>query len=481
MKIYNSLTRQKEVFSTITPGVVKMYTCGQTVYNDIHMGNARFYVVYDAVRRHLERRGYDVVFVQNFTDIDDKIIDKANQERCEASEIAIRYISRTLEDLETLGVKPATVNPRVTEELDVIIDMIQDLLTKGYAYESNGTVYFSVEKFSDYGKLSKKKLESLEAGKRVEVEKEKRSPFDFVLWKPAKECEPKYESPWGDGRPGWHIECSAMVKKYLGDEIDIHGGGEDLIFPHHENEIAQSETSTGKNFARFWMHCGILTADHKKMSKSSGNFFTFREVISKFPADVIRFYLLSGHYRMPMEFGETVLEAAEAGLRRIKTCYQNLLFRIDAGDFDSTPTNVMENQCRDGFQPTEIETLKKEALEFRINFDESMDDDFNTADAISAIFELVKFINVKLASEEKYTLGCFEFMRNELCELAGYLGFELGNEVQANEAIIEELIEKRNAAKKDKNFAEADRIREELTQMGISIEDTRQGVRWKRT
>ena len=463
MKIYNSLTRQKESFSTITPGIVKMYTCGQTVYNDIHMGNARFYVVYDAVRRHLERLGYKVDFVQNFTDIDDKIIDRANQEGCEANDIANRYVSRTLEDLEALGVKPATVNPRVTEELDVIINLIEDLLAKSYAYESNGTVYFSVEKFDEYGKLSKKKIDSLEAGKRVEVEIEKQSPNDFVLWKPAKEGEPKYESPWGDGRPGWHIECSAMVKKYLGDEIDIHGGGEDLIFPHHENEIAQSEAATGKTFARFWMHCGILTADHKKMSKSKGNFFTFREVAGKFPADVIRFYLLSGHYRMPMEFGDAVLEAAEAGLRRIKTCYQNLLFKINAGDFGSKVIPM------------------EDALVFRSNFDNSMNDDFNTADAISAIFELVKFINVKLAGDEKYSLDLLEFLQDELCELAGYLGIHLGNETQTTDSTIEELIEKRNTAKKNKNFAEADRIREELSNMGITIEDTRQGVRWKKT
>ena len=463
MKIYNSLTGKKENFSTITPGLVKMYTCGQTVYNDIHMGNARFYVVYDTVRRHLERRGYKVDFVQNFTDIDDKIINRANQENCEASEITIRYITRTLEDLEILGVKPATANPRVTEELDAIISLIRELLAKDFAYVTKGTVYFSVEKFEEYGKLSKKKLESLEVGKRVEVEIEKRSPYDFVLWKPAKEGEPKYASPWGDGRPGWHIECSAMVKKYLGDEIDIHGGGEDLIFPHHENEIAQSEAVTGRNFARFWMHCGILTADHKKMSKSRGNFFTFREVVSKFQADVIRFYLLSGHYRMPMEFGDTVLEAAEAGLRRIKTCYQNIGFLIDTGTFGKASIG------------------KEEAQVYRKSFDKSMDDDFNTADAISAIFELVKYINVKLASEEKYTLDSLEFLRSELSELAGCLGIELGKNEQIADAVIEELIEKRTNAKKNKNFGEADRIRDELSQMGVTIEDTRQGVRWKRT
>ena len=462
MKIYNSLTRQKENFSTITPKVVKMYTCGQTVYNDIHMGNARFYVVYDAVRRHLERRGYEVVFVQNFTDIDDKIIDKANHEGCEASEIANRYISRTLEDLEKLGVKTATANPRVTEELDAIINLTQDLLAKGFAYEASGTVYFSVEKFYGYGKLSGKKLESLEAGKRVEVEKDKRSPHDFVLWKPAKEGEPRYPSPWGDGRPGWHIECSAMVKKYLGDEIDIHGGGEDLIFPHHENEIAQSEAATGRSFARFWMHCGILTADHKKMSKSKGNFFTFREVASKFPSCVIRFYLLSGHYRMPMEFGDAVLAAAEAGFRRIKTCYQNLQFKISGGDFG---TSIIP---------------KEDVLAFRRSFDESMDDDFNTADAISDIFELVKFINVKLASDEKYALESLEFLRGELCELAGYLGFELCKGGQSADGHIQELVNKRTAAKKNRNFDEADRIRDELNQMGVVIEDTRQGVRWHR-
>jgi len=329
MKIYNTLTRNKEEFLPITPGKVKMYTCGQTTYNDIHMGNARFYVVFDAIRRYLEYRGYAVEFVQNFTDIDDKIIARASEEGISTKEIAEKYIASTLADLETLNVKRATVNPRVTEEMPEIIEMIQQLIAGGHAYEKNGTVYYNVSAFEPYGKLSKKNIDELESGARVEVEDEKNNPIDFVLWKPAKPDEPKWASPWGDGRPGWHIECSATARKYLGDEIDIHGGGADLIFPHHENEIAQTEALTGKDFARTWMHCGILTVDHKKMSKSRGNFATLQEVTEKFPHDVIRFFFLTGHYRMPMEFTETVLSAAQQGLTRIKTCYNNITHSLE--------------------------------------------------------------------------------------------------------------------------------------------------------
>ena len=473
MKIYNSLTRQKETFNPISNDVIKMYTCGQTVYNDIHIGNARFYVVYDVVRRHLERRGYKVNFVQNFTDIDDKIIEKANMENIPSDEIATRFISRTLEDLKKLNVMPATVNPRVTQEMDVIVAMIQELHSKGFAYEKDGTVYFNVRKYKDYGKLSRKKIDELDVGSRVEVALEKENPHDFVLWKPAKLGEPKYRSPWGFGRPGWHIECSAMVRKYLGDEIDIHGGGEDLIFPHHENEIAQSESLTGKCFSRFWMHVGMLTVEHKKMSKSRGNFFTFREVAEKYPADVIRFYLLNGHYRMPIEIGDDVLEASSAGLRRIKTCYQNLLHKI--GEFSGT---LLASQHKQGFWPIETE-----ALEFRKNFENSMDDDFNTADAISSVFELVRFINVRLADNENHSSHILAFYLRELHELMGYLGFSLDtrtSETAMEEAFVEDLLSKRTAAKKEQNYAEADRIRNELTDMGIVIEDTRTGVRWHR-
>jgi cysteinyl-tRNA synthetase len=457
------MSRKKEDFSPITPQKIKMYTCGQTVYNDIHMGNARFYVVFDAIRRYLCFKGYDVSFVQNFTDIDDKIIAKAIDEGCSTEEISQRYIERTLEDLATLNVLPATINPKATEEVAEIILLIEELIKKNFAYENNGTVYYDVNKFADYGKLSRKKTEDLEAGARVEVEAGKRNAADFVLWKPAKPNEPKWQSPWGDGRPGWHIECSAMAKKYLGDEIDIHGGAADLIFPHHENEIAQTEAVTGKNFARFWLHCGILTTDHKKMSKSRGNFFTFREMAEKFSPDVIRFYFLSGHYRMPMEFNDSVLVAAEKSLQRIKNCYTNLLHKLEAADATD-----------DADTPEAVK-----ARSFKYIFEAKMNDDFNTADAITVIFDFVKFINTNLENEKnKVTLenACDEL--KNLCEI---LGINLAEEIVADtDEEIEALIAARQEARKSKDFAESDRIRDELSQMGIILEDTADGVRWRR-
>ncbi|MCL2224363.1 MAG: cysteine--tRNA ligase [Defluviitaleaceae bacterium] len=464
MKIYNTMTRKKEDFSPITAGKIKMYTCGQTVYNDIHMGNARFYVVFDAIRRYLNWRGYDVNFVQNFTDIDDKIIAKATEENCTTEEIAERYISHTLEDLAALNCVPATTNPRATEEIAEIISLVSTLIEKNFAYENNGTVYYDVTKFENYGKLSKKKIEDLEAGARVEVEAGKRNPSDFVLWKPAKPTEPKWNSPWGDGRPGWHIECSAMAKKYLGDEIDIHGGAEDLIFPHHENEIAQTEAVTGRDFARTWMHCGILTTDHKKMSKSRGNFFTLREMAEKFPHDVIRFYLISGHYRMPMEFNDSVLTAAAQGLQRIKTCHTNLLHAIDAAQSGAADFS--------------------EAEAFEKSFTQAMDDDFNTADAITAIFEMVKYTNTTIADQTAHSREFLNGLREMLEKLCGILGISLAAETPAadslNNAEIEALISARQEARAAKNFAESDRIRDELLNMGIVLEDTPNGVRWRR-
>lgn len=451
MKIFNTMSRKKEILSPITPEKIKMYTCGQTVYNDIHMGNARFYVVFDAIRRYLCWKGFDVRFVQNFTDIDDKIIAKAAEEGVSAEEIAERYIGRTLQDLAALNCLPATVNPRATAEIPEIILLIEKLIEKNFAYENSGTVYYDVTKFSGYGKLSRKKIDDLEAGARVEIEAGKRNPADFVLWKPAKPGEPFWASPWGDGRPGWHIECSAMARKYLGDAIDIHGGAEDLIFPHHENEIAQTEAITGRDFSRLWMHCGILTTDHKKMSKSRGNFFTFREMAEKFPPDVIRFYFLSGHYRMPMEFTDEVLSAAAAGLQRIKTCHANLLFEKEfLGD-------------------------SYEATAHRKNFFAAMDDDFNTADAVTAIFGLVKFANTRIAQNA----DCGG-LRGELEELCGILGIELAEKSAADDAEIEKLIAARQAARAAKNFAEADRIRDEIAGMGIILEDTAEGVRWRK-
>jgi cysteinyl-tRNA synthetase len=462
MKIYNTITRQKEPFTPLTPGVIKMYTCGQTVYNDIHMGNARFYVVYDAIRRYLEYRGYKVDFIQNFTDIDDKTIARANEEGLTTQQIAEKYIASTLADLQNLNVMQATVNPRVTQEIPEIIDMVKALEDGGHAYENEGTVYFDVSSFPDYGKLSKKNIDDLEAGARVEVEPGKKSPMDFVLWKPAKLGEPSWESPWGNGRPGWHIECSAMVRKYLGDETHIHGGGEDLIFPHHENEIAQSEAVTGKNFANYWMHCGILTVDHKKMSKSRGNFATFKEVADKFPYDVIRFYFLSGHSRMPMELTDAVLNAAAQGLQRIKTCYHNATFALENAPSEST-TNAP------GLQP------------YVDDFMRAMDDDFNTADAITAIFEMVKRINTTENAGKDFLLDAKE----KLALLMGILGINL-DAAQAKPADaafnekVEALIAARQAARKNKDFAEADRLRDEITALGVVLEDTREGIRWHR-
>ena len=460
MKIYNTMSRKKEEFSPINPSEIKMYTCGQTVYNDIHMGNTRFYVVFDTIRRYLRYKGYTVNFVQNFTDIEDKIIAKANEENCTTKEIAQRYIKHTLEDLDALNVIPATVKPYATQEIPTIIELISLLIEKGFAYENNGAVYYDVKKFKDYGKLSKKIIDDLEAGARVEIEPGKRNPMDFILWKPAKPGEPKWQSPWSEGRPGWHIECSAMVKKYLGDEIDIHGGGEDLIFPHHENEIAQSEAVTGCNFSRFWMHCGMLTNDHKKMSKSRGNFFTFREMAEKFSPDVIRFYLLSGHYRMPMEFNDNVLAAAGQGLQRIKTCYANILHAMEtASDSD----------------------IGQDVRKFQTDFEAVMDDDFNTADAITVIFELVKFTNTYLAGSGELSKAFLDRLQSMLILFCEILGIKLDAEnIGETDSKIEELIALRQEARKNKNFAESDRIRDELSSMGIILEDTPGGVRWRR-
>jgi cysteinyl-tRNA synthetase len=477
MKIYNTINRRKDDFVPITPGAIKMYTCGQTVYNDIHMGNARFYVVYDAIRRYLEYRGYKVEYVQNFTDIDDKTINRAKEEGISTEEIAEKYIASTIYDLEKLNVKPATVNPRVTEEIPEIIEMIQQLVNQGNAYENDCTVYYDINSFPGYGKLSKKNISELEAGARVEVEAGKKNPMDFVLWKPAKQAEPSWKSPWGNGRPGWHIECSAMVRKYLGDEIDIHGGGADLIFPHHENEIAQSEAVTGKNFARYWMHCGMITVDHKKMSKSRGNFSTLQEVANKYPYDVIRFFFLSGHYRMPMEFTDTVLNAAQQGLARIKNCLNNIIHTEE----------ITEHQHEEDWGLLEYKITDRqisEIKEYEQEFTRAMDDDFNTADAITAVFELVKYINTFLTEEYNFHKVLRE-AREKIILLMNILGIDLtlqkieNDDENFNEK-IETLIAARQEARKNKNFAEADRIRGELTELGIVLEDTREGVRWHR-
>lgn len=467
MKIYNTLTRKKEEFVPINPGEVRMYVCGPTVYNYIHIGNARPYIIFDTVRRYFEYKGYKVNYVQNFTDVDDKIIKKANEENKTTTEIVEKYIAETLKDADGLNIKRATVHPRVTEEMSEIIALIEILIEKGFAYEINGTVYFNTQAYKAYGKLSRKNQDELEAGARIEVDEDKKHPMDFVLWKPKKEGEPYWESPWGQGRPGWHIECSAMAKKYLGDTIDIHAGGEDLIFPHHENEIAQSEAATGKNFAKYWMHNGFINVDNKKMSKSKGNFFTLREVAQEFPYEVIRFFMLSAHYRSPINFSRELMQSAQSGLERIKNAIINL---------DHLINHAKEEKM------TEKEIILSKGLEnFENKFVEAMEDDFNTADAISVIFELVKFANVNIDnnSSKEFALA----IKNKILSLLNILGLlEKQEDIKEDvlEEEIEELIMKRQEARKAKNWALADEIRDNLKQRGIILEDTPQGVKWKR-
>ena len=469
MKLYNTLTRTKEEFVPQEEGKVKMYVCGPTVYNYIHIGNARPYVVFDTVRRYIEYKGYDVTYIQNFTDVDDKIIKKANEEHSSMEEVSNRYIKEAFTDADGLNVKRATHHPRVTEEMNNIIEMIKTLVDKGYAYENDGTVYYDTKKFPEYGKLSKKNLDELIEGasERVDKDDAKKNTTDFVLWKPFKPGEPKWDSPWGQGRPGWHIECSVMAKKYLGDTMDIHAGGEDLIFPHHENEIAQSEAANGKTFAKYWMHNGFIMVNNEKMSKSAGNFFTVREIAAEFPYEVIRFFILNGHYRSPLNFSRELMQACQNGLERIKNCNTDLQHYID----NSEDTSLKDNE----------KELLDELDKFRVQFETAMDDDFNTADAISAIYELVRFINKSIKDNVSKEFAVKEMeMLGKLC---GVLGINKEKEKVEDEdtAIIEELIAKRTEAKKNKNFAEADAIRDKLTEMGVTIKDTRQGVQWFRS
>lgn len=468
MKIYNTLTKKKEEFVPITPGEVKMYVCGPTVYNLIHIGNARPMIVFDTVRRYFEHRGYKVNYVSNFTDVDDKIIKKAIEEGVDADVISERYIAECKKDMESLNVRPATVHPQATQEICGMLEMIQKLIDDGHAYVADdGTVYYRVRSFRDYGKLSHKNLDDLEGGKRsllVSGEDQKEDPLDFVLWKPKKEGEPYWESPWCNGRPGWHIECSVMSKKYLGDEIDIHAGGEDLIFPHHENEIAQSEAANGKPFAHYWMHNAFLNIDNRKMSKSAGNFFTVRDIISKYDPQVLRFFMLSAHYRSPLNFSAELMEAAKNGLERILTAVSNLNFLLSKAE---------------GREMTEAEKkLLEEAKVYTARFDEAMDDDFNTADAIAAIFELVKFINTNTDGESSKAF--LSALHEQIRELSDVCGLIVDQKEEMLDADIEKLIEERQAARKAKDFARADAIRNELLEKGIVLEDTREGVKWKR-
>lgn len=467
MKIYNTMSKQKEDFTPLEEGKVKMYVCGPTVYNFIHIGNARPMIVFDTVRRYFEYKGYDVNFVSNFTDVDDKIIKKANEEGVTADEISKRYIAECKKDMEGMNIEPATKNPLATEEIPGMIEMIKTLIEKGFAYEKNGTVYYRTRKFADYGKLSHKNLDDLQSGGRsllVTGEDEKEDPLDFVLWKPKKEGEPAWTSPWGEGRPGWHIECSEMSKKYLGEQIDIHAGGEDLIFPHHENEIAQSEAANGKPFARYWMHNGFLNIDNRKMSKSLGNFFTVREISEKYDLQVLRFFMLSAHYRSPLNFSAELMESAKSGLERIVTAAENLKYLSEKAQTDKM---------------TEDEKAKAEkAQEFTDSFERAMDDDFNTADAVSAVFELVKFINT--TADENSSKEYLVSLSDRLHKLTDVLGIIVDREEEILDEDIEALILERQAARKERNFARADQIRDELLARGIILEDTREGVKWKR-
>ena len=461
MQVYNTLTNRKEEFVPIEPGKVRMYVCGPTVYNFFHIGNARPFVVFDTLRRYFKYRGYDVKFVQNFTDVDDKIINRAKEEGITAPEVSEKYIKEYFDDAGALNVLKADVHPKVSEHIPEIIDFVQTLIDKGYAYEADGDVYYSTRKFPEYGKLSGQNIDDLESGARIAIGEVKEDPLDFALWKARKEeSEIAWESPWGMGRPGWHIECSTMAKKHLGETIDIHGGGQDLTFPHHENEIAQSEACNGVPFARYWMHNGYINVDGKKMSKSLNNFFTVRDIREKYTGDVIRFFLLSGHYRSPINFSDLLMEQSKQGYERIATAIETLEF-LTANGTD---------------EPMDDEAAKLASLDrFRDGFIEAMDDDLNTADAIASIFELVSEINltVKDGASKSYAKEALARIR-ELTEVLGLFGGKdeeegLGDDIQA-------LIDERQAARKEKNWARADEIRDQLATMGITLKDTPQGV-----
>lgn len=467
MKIYNTMTRKKEEFVPIREGKVGIYVCGPTVYDYIHIGNARPMIVFDTLRRYLTYKGYEVNYVSNFTDVDDKIIKRANEEGVDASVISERYIAEAKKDMAALNVQEATTHPQATQEIPDMIALVETLIEKGYAYEVNGTVYFRTRQFKEYGKLSHKNLDDLRSGNRelkVSGDSEKEDSLDFVLWKPKKEGEPAWESPWGEGRPGWHLECSCMSKKYIGDIIDIHAGGEDLIFPHHENEIAQSEAANGTEFARYWMHNAFLKINNEKMSKSLGNFFTVREIGEKYPLQVIRFFMLSAHYRSPLNFSDELIEAAKNGLERILTAYDKI----------KTVAEHMETESL-----TEQEQALCEQIDaFVKKYEAAMDDDLNTADAIAVIFELVKLTNttVQTGSSKEYCEKAMTTIK-QLCDV---LGIEVEREQELLDTDIEQLIEERQQARKDKNFARADEIRNLLQEQGIALEDTREGVKWKR-
>ena len=468
MKIFNTLSRRKEEFVPIEPGKVKMYVCGPTVYNFIHIGNARPMIVFDTVRRYFEYKGYEVNYVSNFTDVDDKIIRKAIEEGVDAETISKRYIAECKKDMEMMNVKPATKNPQATQEIGGMIEMINTLIEKGHAYvAADGTVYFRTKSFKEYGKLSHKNLDDLQSGFReikVTGEEGKEDPTDFVLWKPKKEGEPFWESPWCQGRPGWHIECSEMSKKYLGESIDIHAGGEDLIFPHHENEIAQSECANGKTFANYWMHNAFLNIDNRKMSKSLGNFFTVREISEKYDLQVLRLFMLSAQYRSPLNFSADLMEASKNSLERIRTAAEHQADCLKAAKEGEMTAEEKQNQAA-------VEELVQK-------FETAMDDDFNTADAISAIFEIVRLRNSTIS--EASTKAYVSYVKETMDKLCDVLGIITEKKEEILDSEVEDLIAKRQQARKDKNFALADEIRGQLLDMGIILEDTREGVKWKR-
>lgn len=466
MKIYNTLTRQKEEFTTLNEGKVNIYACGPTVYNYIHIGNARPICVFDVLRKYLEYKGYEVNFVQNYTDIDDKIINKANEEGSDYLTVSKKFIEEYNKDARGLNVKEATVHPKATENIEEIKDIIKVLVDKGYAYKSsNGDVYFRANKYEEYGKLSHLPLEDLEAGARIRVGEQKEDPTDFAIWKAAKPGEPMWESEWSNGRPGWHIECSAMARRYLGDTIDIHCGGQDLIFPHHENEIAQSECATGKPFSRYWMHNGYINIDNRKMSKSKGNFFTVREIAKKFGYEPIRYLMIASHYRSPINFSMELLEQAKSALERLYNCKENLNFKIDNA--------LLERSDND-------DELKAQLKEHKSDFIDAMEDDLNTADALACVYELVRDINSKVLVKDNPSKEILLFSLALFNELTEVLGLVYENKENNIDEDIDELIKKREEARKNKDYATADKIRDQLKEMNIVLEDTADGVKWSR-
>lgn len=460
MKIYNTLTRKKEEFIPMDKNNVKMYSCGPTVYDYFHIGNARPFIIFDTMRRYLEYLGYKVTFVQNFTDIDDKMIKRANDEGITVKDLGDRFIKEYFEDSHALGIHEATIHPKATENIDAIIDIVKKLVDKGYAYEVDGNVYFSTKKFREYGKLSKQPLEDLEAGARIDVSEHKRDAMDFALWKAQKPGEPAWESPWGMGRPGWHIECSAMANKYLGETIDLHSGGQDLIFPHHENEIAQSECANGKPFAHYWMHNGYININNQKMSKSLGNFFTVRDIRKKYDSEVIRFFMLSAHYRNPINFADTLMDQAKSAVERVYTCIENLEFLLE---------NAAQTADTD-------EAVYKKLDEFKQKYMDAMDDDLNTAGAIAAIFDIVYFANTELSAQNSKT--AIQKTLDLIHELGDVLGLFTKSTKKSIDNEIEALIEERNKARQEKNWAKADEIRDKLKEMNIVLKDTPNGVQW---